>query len=288
MERPELVPGDLCDPAALAAAVDGVTQVLHVAGVVRALSAAGFDAGNRLGTANLVRALRARGGAPPRFVHVSSIAAARPSADGKGTDRPPPECAPVSAYGRSKLAAELEVASAGGGLRWIVLRPPAVYGPGDRDFLPLFRAARRGLVALPGRDRPFSFVHVDDLVDAIVTALDAQTSALFVPITGSPPLTPPRIVELLARAVGNRVRMVRLPLFAARVAGAGADLVARLRGKPATFSRDKVRELAAAGWVADPEPARVALSWTAARDHESGFAGTAEWYRSQGLLRAPR
>src|SRR3546814_14244242 len=67
-----------------------------------------------------------------RFVHVSSLAAREPE---------------LSAYGRSK--AESEKLMAESGLDWAIVRPPAVYGPGDRESLELFRMAARGLVLLP-------------------------------------------------------------------------------------------------------------------------------------------
>ena len=267
--------------------MEDAAAVVHVAGVVRARSPGEFDAGNAFATANLIHALLERnGGGRVRFVHVSSLAAVGPSNDGKETDRPPLRCTPVSRYGVSKRNAEIEVAASGERMTWICLRPPIVYGPHDRDLLLLFRAAARGRVFLSGKDRIYSFLHVGDLCEAILRALKVQASG-FVPVTRDPPLWSPEVVALLGSAVGRKVSLVRLPFFAARAAGACAELWSRIRGRPSTFSRDKVVEMAQEGWVADPEPARRAFGFCAERDAAEGFAETAEWYRCAGWLSGP-
>ncbi|HEU5304939.1 MAG TPA: NAD(P)-dependent oxidoreductase, partial [Gemmatimonadales bacterium] len=132
-----VVRGDLHDTAALDRAVEGQDVVYHVAGVVAARDEAEFLRGNREGTRNIVAA--AERGQRPRFVLVSSLAAAGPAPRGApltGGEAP----RPVTAYGRSKLAAEQTVAASS--LRWSIVRPPIVYGPRDREILKVFRLAR--------------------------------------------------------------------------------------------------------------------------------------------------
>jgi len=142
-EGVEWVRGELADGAALARLVEGAEAVLHVAGVVNTPDPMGFHLGNVAGTEALVEAAKAAGVA--RFVFVSSLAAREPG---------------LSKYGESKRDAEDVVQASG--LDWTIVRPPAIYGPRDREILDMFRAARWGVVPMPPNGRA-SMIHVDDL-----------------------------------------------------------------------------------------------------------------------------
>ncbi len=105
--------------------------------------------------------------APPRW----SMPRATPACAASSTSPRSPRASPdLSDYGWSKAKAERIVAASG--LDWTILRPPAVYGPGDRETFELFKMARRGLVALPPKGR-FSVLHVEDLCRLILALLDA-------------------------------------------------------------------------------------------------------------------
>ena len=141
------IAGDLADTPALIRLCEGASAVIHIAGVVSAPDRAGFDAGNVAGTAAMLAAARDAGVA--RFVHVSSLAAREPQ---------------LSMYGASKAKAEALVADSA--LDWVIVRPPGVYGPDDREMLDIYKLAMRGLyVAPPGR---MSLIHVDDLAQALL------------------------------------------------------------------------------------------------------------------------
>jgi uncharacterized protein YbjT (DUF2867 family) len=147
----DLVRGDVARPDSLAEAVPDVDVVVHLAGIVKAVSRAEFFSVNVEGTRSLARVV-ARS-ARAKFVLVSSLAAAGPSTPGRPrveTDRP----APVSIYGQSKLAAEDALRAFAPTLDASIIRPPIVYGPRDKEFLPsLFRLARTGVVAKSGTGR---------------------------------------------------------------------------------------------------------------------------------------
>ncbi|MDH3282517.1 MAG: NAD(P)-dependent oxidoreductase, partial [Gammaproteobacteria bacterium] len=172
----ELVRGDITRPETLPAAVSGVDSVIHAAGVSWGCRAADFFRHNADGTRNLLGACAAAGGIR-RFVHVSSQAAAGPA----GPFRPareddPPR--PVSVYGLSKLAAERHVTAFRAHLSCLIVRPSAVYGPGDRAFLQFFRLAQRGfLVDFGTGARHLSLCYVDDLVGGLIASLDSQKPA---------------------------------------------------------------------------------------------------------------
>ena len=169
----ETVYGDLNDLDALRQASAGAEYVFHVAGATGAHSEAEYHLTNVMGTRNLVDALLAVQAPLQRFVFLSSQAAAGPS-----HDRPRNEGdveAPITPYGRSKLEAEQFLRTKSKHLPYLVLRPAAVFGPGDKAFLPIFRLLERKiLIQLGSVDRIVSLCHVSDLAELMVSAVDAK------------------------------------------------------------------------------------------------------------------
>ncbi|MCX5730703.1 MAG: NAD-dependent epimerase/dehydratase family protein, partial [Deltaproteobacteria bacterium] len=167
----QVVRGDVSRPETLVDAVPDVDAVVHLAGLVKAVTQEQLVSVNSEGTRSLAE-VAARSGRP-KFVLVSSLAAAGPSVPGRPrteTDRP----APVSAYGQSKLAAEQAVRSFATALNASIVRPPIVYGPRDKEFLPsLFQMARTGLVLKSGTgDKRYSIIHVNDLVELVIAVAE--------------------------------------------------------------------------------------------------------------------
>lgn len=274
--------GDLGDPdsqAALLAAASEVGSVLHLAGTLKASRAGGYDAVNVAGTARLVAAV-ARAAPRAHFVLVSSLAAAGPSCDGAGTDAPPDRCRPVSHYGDSKRRGELEVVRGLGA--WTILRPPVVYGPGDGATRLLFRQALAAITAVPPRARPLSVIHGDDVVRALVAALERRPAGAVLPLDGPERTDTHALMRAIAGACGRRARLLPVPLALAWFAAGACDLVAAARRRASYFNRDKVRELQAAGWVADGRAARRELGFLPAVGLADGLAAVA---RAEGFAR---
>lgn len=277
----DVVECDLLNPRGLAAILEGVDTVFHVAGVTMARDAAGYERGNVQATAGLVRAVnRAR---VQRFVFVSSQAAGGPRSDPPGLTGQETPC-PVSWYGRSKLQAELELHALAA--HWTVLRPPMVYGPRDRGFLPLFRAARLGVVPLPDGGRaPMSIAHVSDVCAlALAAAVGQQPSGqVYYPSDGIT-RTWGEICRAVAAAVGGRALGLPVPArviwFVAMLNG----LWARLGGKPQYLNPDKYREAVQPGWLCTGLAAERELGWRARVSLDDGLAETARWYRLSGWL----
>lgn len=259
--------GDLADGAALGRLVAGAGAVLHIAGVKTA-DPGGLHAGNAAGTEAIVEA--ARKGGVERFVFVSSLAARQPG---------------LSAYGRSKRHAEEIVQTSG--LDWTIVRPPAIYGPRDRDLLELFRAARWGVVPLPPAGR-VSIIHVDDLA-ALLLALVAP---------GASAATGQRIVDPddgrpggwshreLACAIGTALgrRRVWAPHLPAPLLRAAARLDALLRRERARLTPDRAGYMIHPDWVCAPERAPAGDLWRPGIATPQGLADTARWYRAAGWL----
>jgi len=280
----ELAYGDLESGAGLTEAMRGVDTVIHLAGVTKARTAADYHRGNVVATTNLLRAA----GHVSRLVHVSSLAAAGPStADRPLTEADEPH--PVSHYGRSKLAGEEAVRNSPLCGKTVIVRPPVVYGPRDRDVYQVIRTVARGWMAQIGTSpRRFSHVYVGDLVDGIIAAADcanAGAGGRTFYLASSAPVSWEEFGNVAARLMGRNLRTVAIPEKAAYVLGFCAEWWTRLSGKPGILSRDKMREASCAGWVCDPGRALRELGFCASTGLEEGLRRTLDWYKEAGWLK---
>jgi len=278
----ERVTGDLRTGAGLAEALSGVDTVIHLAGVTKARIPADFSRGNAEATANLLEAA----GKVRRFVHVSSLAAAGPGSP----DRPSieaDEANPVSEYGRSKLAGEQLVRRSPLGGRSVIVRPPVVYGPRDRDVFQMIRAVSRGwMLQIGSAPRRFSLIYVGDLVNGLIAAADCAGGAgrLFY-LAHSVPVSWSEFGETAARLMGRTVRTLAVTPKVAYVLGWCAELGTRFSAQPGILSRDKVAEACCAGWVCDPSLAARELGFRADTGLEQGLRRTIDWYKEAGWLK---
>ncbi|MGH7527578.1 MAG: NAD-dependent epimerase/dehydratase family protein, partial [Gemmatimonadales bacterium] len=276
-----LVAGDLHDPAALRRAVEGQEVIYHVAGLVAGRDEAEFLRANRDGTANLVAA-SGRGGVA-RLVLVSSMAAAGPAPrGGRLSGGEPPR--PVTAYGRSKLAAEQAVTA--GALPWCIVRPPMVYGPRDREVLKVFRLARLGVAPVFGDgSQELSAVHGGDLAEALVAAGTAPEAIGRTYYACHPEVfTSAAFVRAVAGAMGKSPLVLRIPASLGRAVLALTGTSARLARQATILTTDKANEFFQPAWTGDPGPLTRDTGWRATHDLSSGLADTYRWYRSAGWL----
>ena len=276
-----VVPGDLHDIAGLERAVRDQDVVYHVAGVVAARDEADFLRSNRDGTRNVLTAAEREG--KPRFVLVSSLAAAGPAPRGaplSGTEPP----RPVTAYGRSKLAAEQVVRSSS--LPWSIVRPPIVYGPRDREVLKVFRLARLGLAPVFGDgSQELSAVHAADLAQALLAVTKAKAT-----IGGTYNACHPQVFtsadlgQAVGAAMGRSVIRLRVPQGVGRALLAVTETSARLTRQVTILTTDKANEFFQPAWTGDPSALTRDSGWRAQYDLSSGLADTYRWYRKAGWL----
>ena len=248
----EFVLGDLGDAASLAHAVNGRDHIFHLAGVIQTIDGPAFETANTLGTRNLVDACLRAAPAIKKFVFVSSIAAAGPSPDGKAlTEADEPR--PVSAYGRSKLAAERIVLEAGARMPVTIVRPPNVFGPGSKEIERALVLLRKRLVPALGDSRPrTSLVDVDDLVAALLLAAENPRSAgrtYFV--TDGRAYAWPEITAAIAEELGVKRFMIKVPFGIQILAARLAETAARLGRKPPLLTREIVRAARDYFWIYD-------------------------------------
>ena len=277
----EAAPGDLITGQGLDRALDGVDTVIHLAGVTKALSPAAYYQGNAHATQTLASALQGR---CVRLVHVSSLAAIGPSLDGAPvSEEAIPH--PFTNYGRSKLEGE-RIARA---LvpECVVVRPPVVYGPRDKDLFRIFKSIARGMVLeISGGDRFFSAIYVHDLVDGLLNASrhpDAPGRDYF--LASATPFAWSELSAAAARIMGCRPRLVRVPVPVARAIGFGAELWSHLSRNPGIISREKVAEASCRAWICDTRRATAELGFIAPTPLEAGLAQTLAWYKEAGWLK---
>jgi uncharacterized protein YbjT (DUF2867 family) len=264
-EGVEWLPGDLADRAALAALVEGAEAVLHIAGVVNTPDPMGFHLGNVTGTEALTEAMSAAG--TTRLVLVSSLAAREPT---------------LSKYGESKHHAEQVVQASG--LDWTIVRPPAIYGPRDREIFEMFRAARWGVVPMPPAGRA-SMLHVEDLARLLLALVPSWPGVLrhtFEPDDGrAGGWSHGELAAAIGEAVGRRVWAPAVP---EKVMRAGAWLDRRLRGARARLTPDRVGYMLHPDWVSRSDNAPPPELWRAQIPTLDGLRTTARWYREQRWL----
>jgi nucleoside-diphosphate-sugar epimerase len=271
------------DASALARAIDGAEILVHGAALTRAPSAAMYESVNVAGTRAAVDAAN-RAGA--RLVLISSQAAC-----GSGrVDRPSREddCPrPLTAYGRSKLAAE-SVVRTSARVPWTIVRPSAVYGPRDRAFLPLFRLASRGICLLAGDPAAcFTLIYIDDLVRGIVlTATSEQPGGQTFFFGHSDPQPAWKVLQVIAEACGRPYRPAPVPRPALRLAALAGELWWRL-GRAPIMDQARFIELTAEGFVCAVDRAREVLGFSAVVSLPDGMARTARWYRERGWTSHP-
>ena len=270
--RPDIVLGSLEDPASLRRLVDGADVVLHMAGAIKAPDDAGYLRVNRDGTEALADAVLAAAPAA-HVVLVSSLAARHPE---------------LSGYAASKRVGEDALFARLGRERTSIVRPPAIYGPGDRETMVFFELAARKLVPLPGRPSArISLLHGHDAARMLVArVLGTPTGRVHALADGRPEGYSWREILLAAAAaVGNSSpTFFPLPAGLLQTVGGGAGAIARIVGKTGMISAGKIRELLHEDWAV---PTHELLRDAGAEPTfalAEGFATTAAWYRKAGWL----
>ena len=287
-ESVEVVRGSFSDMESLGRAVRDVDRIVHLAGVTKALDEKGYDMGNVMPVRNLLAATRKHNPELKRFLFVSSLTVAGPASEGiQGVKESDPS-RPVSAYGRSKLRAEALCMESSNLIPVTIVRPPAVYGPGDRDVLQVFQMLAKGLFVSTSSaaTQRFSMIYVDDLVKGILAAarLEKAVGRVYY-ITSSCSSSWDEVIAA-ARPVLGFTKLFRISLPAPLVFFIGTVMgaIGSLRGKLALINRDKVNELLQNYWVCSPQQAQRDLGFIAETTLAEGVEKTISWYQRKGWL----
>ncbi len=267
----ETVPGSLDDRQSLERLVQGADAVVHIAGLIKARTRREFFRSNATGTKRLTEVVAEEAPAA-RLVYVSSLAAREPQ---------------LSDYAASKRAGEAALAEAAGDVSWSIVRPPAVYGPGDRETLPFFRWVKRGIGPILGSaDARFSLLHADDLAAAIGVLLEESHSGLvFEPDDGQAGgHSWENLVTVAAEQLGATVRHFYVPTRLIQAVGALNFALRVIPGYVPMLTPGKARELCHDNWVCNAKSTIGQTSWRPCLSIRSGFAATIDWYRARAWL----
>ncbi len=279
----ELVRGDLGDTEAIRRGIEGVDVVYHLAALTAAKNDREYAITNSDGTAALLEGIRHATRRPSRLIYLSSYAAAGPWDGFRPRARDEAET-PLTSYGRTKLEGERIVREAeGSGVEVLIIRSPAVFGPGDRALLPYFRLVRSGLAPVPGgEDRKLHLIYVKDLAEALARAAERGQ--------GTVSVADPRIhrwrdvVGTIAEGFGKSPVWIPLPQPLVRFAATLTEQVGRVLGRAVPFNREKAEEMLASGWVCDLSGSEALLPVASVTPLEQGIDETIRWYIRQGWI----
>jgi len=282
----ELIQGSLPDLPDLHDALRETDAVIHIAGVLKGLRDRDFFRVNESGTKRLAEAALVHGETVKLFLHVSTVAVHNSARDGEDFCLPPETCHPVSIYGKSKLAGEKTLSLLRGKIKTLILRPPVIYGPGDRELLPLFKAVRHGAAPVFGNGQNrLSVCHVEEVARAIADLTESSPASgeIFCVDDGEI-----HTWESIAREIGKAIKktpsILKVPPFLFGLAAFGSAAFARLTRRPQIFTPDKMKEMRQANWVCGHKKIGEAIGWNPRKAFQEGARETFEFYRKEGWI----
>lgn len=279
------VAGDYADAAGLAEIIaeEKPDYVFHVAGATKGRTLEDFRRGNVMPTRNLIDAVKREHPGLRRFVFVSSLTVYGPSTPERPAREEDPR-RPVEHYGRSKLEAERLLEAVGDAFAWTIVRPSAVYGPGDVDFLELFKGAARGLNPFFGNEhRWMSKIYVDDCVRGILAAASADAAVgNGYMLCDDEPVTWGRMQAAIVGVMPRRVVTLRLPEALTKIAAIGGEVATMVDKKPRLFNRQKVIMGEQEAWTCTGEAATRDFGFRCEVALDEGVRLTDAWYREHG------
>lgn len=265
------------DAGSLRKGAEGAEIVVHLAAALFCRSRKEFEKANTAGTGNLVAAVAGLERRPEKFVYLSSLAAGGPAPDPAAPRTETMPDAPVSAYGATKLGGEKEVKKLPPSVRYTILRPPIVYGKNDAGISKIAHWVKKGFMVNAGsKDGRFSFIYLEDLVAALITAVENPgTDGKTYYVSENRTYDWKTFIGLLAGAMKVKPPfMLDMPAPALYALGWTYEQVSRLVGAEPVFNRDKAREGAAPNWTADPSKWERETAWRGWTSLEEGVRRT--------------
>jgi nucleoside-diphosphate-sugar epimerase len=260
-----------------------IAYIIHAAGVTKAIRQEIYDKVNATYSTNLARAAKGSGGVFKKMVFISSLAAVGPLEDYHAKILEVTTPKPVTAYGRSKLKAEIGLASIE--VPVIVLRPTAIYGPRDKDIFILLKTINQGLDPYMGNfEQQLSFVHARDVADVAVKSLFIREANGIYNITDGNSYTRYRFSDITKAILNRKALRFHLPMPIIKALAFVLETGNGWLKKPAVLNREKLNELAAKNWNCDIGKAKKELGFTPKFDLQSGLEDSIKWYTANKWL----
>ncbi len=275
--------GDVCYPETLPAMIKDVDYIIHNAGIVKAKNPDLFFKVNHFGAKNIAE-ISFQNKRLKKFILISSLAAVGPSEKGKPlTEEDTPH--PLTAYGRSKLAGEEAVLALKDRINVTIIRPPGVYGPGDKEMMAFFQIINFHIKPYLGDlQRRLQLVHVDDLCLGISKALQPETkSGSIYFIAESKSYGYKELIKAIQQAVNKKGIPLYVPGALLKVIASISESVMKAIGKPPMFTVEKAKEILG-NWEVSTEKAKNELGFESEISFQEGSAETAKWYFKEGWL----
>lgn len=274
-----LLYGDCCEADLFSEEIKDSDYIFHIAGLTKAKNKDDFNNANVIGTANLLRAILKTGHKIRRFFYLSSLAATGPSHNGHPLKE---DCdpKPVSVYGKSKYEAERLVYNHRDKLPVTIIRPPAVYGPKDKDMLMIFKMINKGVVPYWGKSF-YSFIYIEDLVHGIIEASlskEAEGQLFFISDGGIYSFED--VVNAVSDAVQKKPLRLPVPNFIMPFFGILSERFNNIN----IINSDKIKELRYKNWTCDSEKINRTINFTPLVKLKEGAMWTANWYRIHNWL----
>jgi len=260
--------------------------VIHNAGVIKSLDKQTFFEVNYLNTTRLIEALVQQNREPDKFIYISSIAAYGPGE--KKTANPVLLSAtprPVTTYGESKLAAEKYIVERTR-IPYLILRPTAVYGPGEKNLLETIKFIKKGIDFQFGtKNQWLTFIYVKDLALLVFDAMESPVLNKAYFITDGNLYNSIDLGRYVSQSLNRRNLHVPVPVGFAKIIAAIYEIISKALKKPPVFNVEKVNELSAHNWNCDIQPTQFDFNFKAEYDLEKGMNETIEWYKKEGWLK---
>jgi len=269
----KLVKGDCTDRESLLNALHDFDYVLHLAGLTKSGSDDAFFSTNTKGTANLIEAVAEKNPQLKRFIYISSLSAVGPSKNGTPVDEHA-DPSPVSSYGKSKLEGEKAILKFKNTIPITILRPSAVYGPRDRDFLVLFKMVKKGIFPDWGKSY-YSFLYVDDLIQGIILCAEskgAEGKTYF--LSENTFHSNEEVMKVIASALNAKARRLRIPKFVIPFCSFIGE-----KTNVGIINKDKMKEFTHLHWTCDAKKAKEEIGFIPRVFIGKGMKWTADWYR---------
>lgn len=273
--------GDCTDKDTLRGITKGFDYIYHLAGITKAIRRERYFRENSLGTENIVNITAEENPDIKKFIYLCSLSAFGPSHDGRlPVEDDPPH--PVSDYGRSKLLGEEAVLNQKNRINVVILRPPAVYGPRDRDIYFFFKLIKKGIIPLWGGERFLSLLFVEDLISCIISAGEKGEGIYFV--SDGEVYSLESITEMIAGALGVRTVKLRIPESLLVIVALISEGYYRITSCPPLLNMDKIREAKEKYWICSNSKARREIGFEPGVSLSEGIKRTAAWYKDNGWL----
>lgn len=260
--------------------------VIHNAGITKSLNKDDFIAVNYGSTKRLILALTEQEKTPSKFLYMSSLASFGP---GEENSSNPIELSskptPVTCYGKSKLAAEQFIIDKAS-IPYIIFRPTAVYGPGDKDLFQTIKLINRGINFQIGlRQQYLTFIYVKDLTRLVFNALESSFTNKAYFVSDGNLYKNRELGNCISLCLKRKIIHVAVPLFLAKIIAGLAEFASIFSEKAPILNVEKLPELSATNWNCNTQPLKEDFYFKAKYDLEKGMNETIDWYKKEGWLK---